>query len=764
MLKNWFRRATDGSCRVRAKTGLAIALGAPIALAPLFAAAAPVRVSFGDHAEFSRIAVRPGAIAVTAERDRAHCAVVLRGADAAWQGDLAAAGRLPSGRLADVKIDAAGRLVVSVPCTAEMRTRQEDGLLLFDISAGPGSLHLPPLPVRRPGPAGQPAVAVAAPAAVAAPVAAPESDVERIRAAVQRAVAAVDAAPLSQLPAAPVPAAAPAVAPTLAPVPEPEVGAVPPPSLAGVPALEPMAWRGLDYATGRLGLTGERSEAALIDAARFHLAWGEWGEAGDAAEAAAALDGPRHGEALLLQEAAALAADRMLPSPSILAAGPREHPDWPPFATLSWLAQGMPAVDRGDIARALDRIQAYGPALEAALLPRLTEAAIRGLDGTAARAALERLEPMVAQGRVDAAAVPYLRGLLALARREPDEATAAFAEAARSTGPWAARARLQTVEDGIGSGGMTPDAATDALDSLVADWRGGDIEIRAQHLRLDLAGRRGDAGQALSALSRLSRLAGDGAEAEGWRRRFEAALDTAYDRAERQDLPLAALVGIHTRYAAEGDPVALGPRTLRYAGILQAAGLSLAAQDAMRAAIALGTPDGATALAATALDRGDYTRAAHVLDGATGDAVPALRARALAGLDDRAGALKAIAGRQDAEASRARAGILFVGGDWAGAQAGFAAVEAAGGPLSPAERMRWAAAALRAGDAGTADALGQRLGGGAARLLSGVRGATPSIKADRKAGLAALQEAGRVLATFDDVFGPDKAGAADAGG
>src|SRR5882757_1219201 len=194
MLKNWFRRAPDGSCRVRAKTGLAIALGAPIALAPLFAAAAPVRVSFGDHADFSRIAVRPAGVAVTVERDRAHCAVVLRGADAAWQGDLAAAGRLPSGRLADVKIDADGRLVVSVPCTAEMRTRQEGGLLLFDISAGPGSLHMPPLPVRRPGPAGRPAGIDAAPAVAAAPVAALEGDAERIRAAVQRAVAAVDAA------------------------------------------------------------------------------------------------------------------------------------------------------------------------------------------------------------------------------------------------------------------------------------------------------------------------------------------------------------------------------------------------------------------------------------------------------------------------------------------------------------------------------------------------------------------------------------------
>lgn len=741
---------------MRARSGLAIALGVPIALAAgMAAAAAPVRVSFGDHAEFSRVAVRPNGAAVAAEHDRAHCALVLQGTDIAWQGDLAAASRLPSRRLAGAAVDAAGRLVVPVSCTAEVKTRQEGPLLLLDVTAGPGGpFQIPPLPVRRPG-SGVPAVAEAAP-----PAAAPGDDAARIQAAVARAVAAVDGAKPVRAPAPP----AAAVAPTPALVQEPPVAAPPPaepaPSLAGVPAMAPAAWRGTDYAEGRRALLqGDAGEAGLIDAARFHLAWGEWASAREAAGAAAALDGPRRVEALLLDEAAALAGGLPLPDPSILAAGPKDQPDWAPLATLSWLVRGAPVVDRDDIARGLDRIRAYGPDLEAALLPRLAEAAIRGLDGDLARAALDRLPPMA--GRVDAAALPYLRGLLALAGRQPAEED--FAAAARLPGPWAARARLQLVEDGLRSGAMAPDVAAVALAGLAADWRGDEIEDRVQRLRLDLAGRRRDPGQELSALSRLAALAGDDAQAADWRRRFEASLDAAYDRAERRDLPVTVLVAIHTRFAPEGAPAGLGTRTLRYARILQGMGLSLAAQDAFRAAVALGAADAPAVLAAAWLDRGDAQRALQVLDGASGDAVPALRARALAALDDRAAALKAIEGRQDPESGRIRAGLLFAAGDWLGTRTAFAAVDAAGGALSPADRLRWAAASLRADDAGTAVAQGDRLGGPAARLLTGARSEPVSIKADRKAGLAALQEAGRVLATFDDVFGPDTAGAADAG-
>lgn len=743
---------------------MAIALGAPIALAAsMAAAAAPVRVSFGDHAEFSRVAVRPNGAAVTAEHDRTHCALVLQGTDIAWQGDLAAASRLPSRRLAGAAVDAEGRLVVPVSCTAELRTRQEGPLLLLDITAGPGGpFPIPPLPARRPG-SEAPAVAAAAPA----PAAAPGDDAARIQAAVQQAVAAVDG---SRQPQAPAPAEAQsspvqaAVAPTPVADADPTVTAAAPaeplPSLAGVPAMEPAAWRGTDYAEGRRALLqGDTGEAALIDAARFHLAWGEWAGAREAAGAAAALDGPRRGEALLLDMAAALAGGLPLTDPSLLAGGPKDHPDWAPLAALSWLARGEPAVDRDDIARGLERIRAYGPDLEAALLPRLTEAAIRGLDGDLARAALDRLPPMA--GRVDAAALPYLRGLLALAGRQPAEED--LAAAARLPGLWAARARLQLVEDGLRTGSMTPGDAAAALAGLAADWRGDGIEDRVQRLRLDLAGRRGDPGQELAALSRLAALAGDEAQAAELRRRFDAALDAAYDRAERRDLPVPALVAIHTRFAPEGDPAALGTRTLRYARILQGAGLSLAAQDAFRAAVALGAADAPAALAAAWLDRGDAQRALQVLEGATGDAVPALRARALAAMDDRAAALKAITGRQDPESGRIRAGLLLAAGDWDGARTAFAAVDAAGATLSPADRMRWAAAALRADDAGTAVAQGQRLGGPAARLLTGARSEPVSIRADRKAGLAALQEAGRVLATFGDVFGPDKAGAADAG-
>lgn len=742
---------------MRARSGLAIALGAPIVLAAgMVAAAAPVRVSFGDHAEFSRVAVRPNGAVVAAEHDRAHCALVLQGTDIAWQGDLAAAARLPSRRLAGAAVDAAGRLVIPVSCTAELRTRQEGPLLLLDVTAGPGGgFPIPPLPVRRPG--------SEVPAVAAAPMAAaPGDDAVRIQAAVARAVAAVDGAK-------PVPAGTPtlparAVAPTPALVQEPPIAAPPPaepaPSLAGVPAMDPAAWRGTGYAEGRRALQqGDAGEAALIDAARFHLAWGEWAGAREAASAAAVLDGPRRAEALLLDEAAALAGGLALPDPSILAAGPRDHPDWAPLATLSWLVRGTPVVDRDDIARGLDRIRAYGPDLEAALLPRLAEAAIRGLDGDLARAALDRLQPMA--GRVDAAAPPYLRGLLALAGRQP--AGDDFAAAARLPGPWAARARLQLVEDGLRSGALAPGDAAAALAGLAADWRGDEIEDRVQRLRLDLAGRRRDPGQELAALSRLAALAGDEAQASEWRRRFDAALDAAYDRAERRDLPVTVLVAIHTRFAPEGDPAALGTRTLRYARVLQGAGLSLAAQDALRSAVALGATDAPAALAAAWLDRGDAQRALQSLDGASGDTVPALRARALAALDDRAAAFKAIEGRQDPESGRIRAGLLFAAGDWPGARSAFAAVDAAGATLSPAERMRWAAASLRADDAATAVAQGQRLGGPAARLLTGARSEPVSIKADRKAGLAALQEAGRVLATFGDVFGPDTAGAADAG-
>ncbi|WP_026869928.1 hypothetical protein [Inquilinus limosus] len=762
---------------MRGKTGLAIALGAPIALAVMPAGAAvPVRVSFGDHADFSRVAVRPGAAAVTAEHDRAHCAVVLRGADTSWQGDLAAAARLPSRRLAGAAVDAEGRLVLSVSCTAEMKTRREGGLLLLDIAAGPGGVFpIPPLPVRRPGDA--PAVADAAPpppadpAAAAASAGEPGDDTARIQAAVRQAVAVVDADPPA---APPVPAEvpvpqdqAPAVAPTPAAMPGLPVPAPAPveakASLAGVPAMEPAVWRGSSYAERRHAvLQGVIDEDALIDAARFHFAWGEWAGAREAASAAAAFEGPRRGEALLLDEAAALAGELPPPASSMLDTGPRDHPDWAPFAVLSWLAGGEPTIDRDDIARGLDRIRAYGPDLEAALLPRLAEAAIRGLDGDLARAALNRLQPMAAQGRVDPAALPYLRGLLALAGRQPAEKD--FVAAAHLPGPWAARARLQLVEDGLRTGSMTPDDAAAALAGLAADWRGDGIEERVQRLRLDLAGRRRDPGQELSALSRLAVLAGDEAQALEWRRRFEAALDAAYDRAERRDLPPAVLVAVHARFAPEGDPAALGARTLRYARILQGAGLSLAAQDAMRAAVSLGAPDASAALAASYLDQGDGQRALQSLDGAAGDAVPALRARVLAGLDDRAAALRAIEGRQDPDSARIRAGILFAAGDWPSARAAFDVIEAGGGSLSPAERMRRAAAALRAGDAAAADALGHRLGGAAARLLSGARSEPVSITADRKAGLAALQEAGRVLATFDDVFGPDKAGAADAGG
>jgi hypothetical protein len=621
------------------------------------------------------------------------------------------------------------------------------------------------LPLRRPG-GEAPTVAVAPPPAAPAPAAVPGGDAARIQAEVQRAVAAVDApqpAPADASPSA-VQAAA-AVALTSALVAEPSVAAPapiePPPGLAGVPAMEPAAWRGPDYAAGRRGLLqGAADEAALIDAARFHLAWGEWAGARETAGAAAALGGPRRGEALLLDTAAALAGGLPLPDPSILAGGPKDHPDWAPLAALSWLARGEPAVDRDDIARGLERIRAYGPDLEAALLPRLAEAAIRGLDGDLARAALDRLLTMA--GRVDPAALPYLRGLLALAGRQPAEED--FTAAARASGPWAARARLQLVEDGLRTGAMTPGDAAAALAGLAADWRGDEIEQRVQRLRLDLAGRRRDPGQELSALSRLAALAGGEAQAAEWHRRFEAALDAAYDRAERRDLPVTALVAIHTRFAPEGDPAALGVRTLRYARALQGAGLSLAAQDAFRAAMALGAADAPVALAASWLDRGDAQRALQVLDGAAGDTVPALRARALAAMDDRAAALRAIAGRQDPESGRIRAGLLFAAGDRDGARTAFAAVDAAGSVLSPADRMRWAAAALRADDAGTATAQGDRLGGPAARLLAGARSGPLSIKGDREAGLAALQEAGRVLATFDDVFGPDAAGAADAGG
>lgn len=748
------------------KAGLAIILSAPVLLAPaLGPAAAPVRVSFGDHAAFSRLAVRPGGVAVTGSIDRPRCALVVEGAGAAWRGDLSTAARLPSRRLGEARVAADGRLVVPVPCGAELRERRENGQLLFDVTAGPaGVFHLPPPPPRHPSAAPEPPLAVASAGPTAAGGTGGGTLAADIRAMVKRAAAAVDGLQAaSHFPPPPgnegamaALLAAQVVAPTPAGLPVTEVAL--PPALSGVPPLDPLAWRASGYVAGRQALMAEGDgEAALIDAARFHLAWGQWSEARAAAGAAMALAGGGRHEARLLAEAAALAGGLSVPAEPITAAGPKDHPDWAPFAVVSWLATGKPDVDRDDIARGLDRVQAYGPELEAALLPGLTEAAIRSLDGDAARAALARLERMAAEGRVDPAALGYLRGLLALAQRRGDEAAAAFAEAGRRTGPWAARARLQAIDDDRRTGRADPGQAAMALDRLVADWRGDETERRAQRLRLDLATAARDADREVSALAALIRLAGPDEDASALGVRLQAALDSAYDRAEHGDLPLPTMVWLHARYGLRGDPATASVRTIRYARILQASGLTLAARDVLSEPAAQKVAEAQLLLARSDLDRGDYQRAMQTLAGADSGAAAPLRAQALAGLDDRTAALAAIAGRQDADALRVKAGILFSAGAWAEAQAGFAAAEAAGAPLTRAERLRWLAAALEAGDAKAADAIGGRLDGDVSRLLAGLRPGGVSITADRKAGLAALQDAGRVVDSFEAIFGRDGA-------
>ncbi|WP_334062581.1 hypothetical protein [Limimaricola cinnabarinus] len=406
-----------------------------------------------------------------------------------------------------------------------------------------------------------------------------------------------------------------------------------------------------------------------------------------------------------------------------------EAGDWaerPVWRALALAREGEPQAAGAALSRLDPALDALAPALRAAVLPELLEAAIDAKLWEAAHGLAQRFDAH-AELR-GGSAYRFLLGRAAQAGGNPVMAFDSYAMAAGGSDAWAQRARLALIDLGRATGTLPPEDGAALLRQSWHLWRGDALEIATLERLAEVEHGRGETEAAIRALTEIQRRHGDSDAARDSGARLDEMVAELYARGGSGALPIGAFVAAHRRvspdlmfrpgFAAQAEKLAA---RLYEIGATDAAAREYAAlRDQLAVMRDLGLEpvpqarlDALRLAQAEALLRGGQTaQAAKALGTAPAsapelrDRMAYLRARLSSAAGDGAGV---IATRMDVPSEsyrRLRATALFDRGDWAAARDDYLALwREAPARLGPAEAIRLLLSAHRAGDAALVDEL-----------------------------------------------------------
>lgn len=456
-----------------------------------------------------------------------------------------------------------------------------------------------------------------------------------------------------------------------------------------------------------------------LEAAQALLALGLGAEAQGVAEAARSDDPVRGKEpdAVLVQAAAALVAGRPAEAAELDEAQPPQQDGsdeaalWRAIRKAALAAEGAPAVTEAarTMAATHELALAYPAPLRTRLLPVLAETMALGGAGEAADGLLARYK--------DEPALALARALRAEQRGEADAALAAYdGLIAGRDRPVRARAALRAAELRLANHKATPAEAADMLERTFLAWRGDGLERRMRVRAAELRTQAGSWRQALVLLREAEGLFPEDRAAlrEKMRESFLAMLGSG----AAKPLDLVSLAGEYAEFlpdgpAGEAVSAQLADQLLALdlpararpvlEKLLSAAprGPARAAVGARLAALRLQEQDAVGTLAALA-----DSEATPGPGGETGARRLLLRARALSGRGDLAGAMALLVRADSAQADELRVELLEAARDWSGALAAMGSLTARQVPAGPAKLdeaqqgllVRQAGIAAQAGD------------------------------------------------------------------
>lgn len=429
-----------------------------------------------------------------------------------------------------------------------------------------------------------------------------------------------------------------------------------------------------------------------------------------------------------------------------------EWPDLPVFRLLHLHRADAFAVATPDLRPALDRIPDLSPPLRAAILPALLEVAITSERWAEAREAAGYItaDPALAA----APAYKFLLGRTGEAAGDLLQTYDNYLAAANGNDLWAHRARIALVEFGLQNELLSQHEALEMLQAESRVWRGDRHEIRTLNKVTALQLELDDEIAALATLASIATHFPGTPEADIAREQARGLWTGFYENVDT--MPLSRLLAGHLRIAADyrfEQGFAAGTEAL--ADRFMAAGATVVAADEYRETrdyLLVGRDLGLLETEDRALDRlrlkqadaflaGMQTEeAAHVLaadlltdDVELRDWLNLSRARLSTLHGDPAGVVGTSQTSPSQRFQRLQAAALFERGEWAAAQAAYAALIEKGRDDAPfADAARLLLAAYHAGDETTAIATIQKVPALAARpewqqITAGMLDAPPPV-------------------------------------
>jgi hypothetical protein len=389
--------------------------------------------------------------------------------------------------------------------------------------------------------------------------------------------------------------------------------------------------------------SGDTDPEAALALARFYLALGF----GDEARMVARSFGLSGSAAEAIRDLSLVLDGRDVPSDGILS----RSTGCSGAASLWRIAAGLPAEDSLDVGPVVEVLSGLPPPIRHVVGPALARNLAKAGHAAAADAVnliLDRTPgARTAAGQLLKAETLEAEGLTG-------EAAAAYAEIVEDGSPLAdqALARVALIEHGAG---------TTAQDDLRSDLeiarrqagRTTDVQVLAISLAV-VAARNGDLDDALGVLNDIAQSSDPSAVAEARRVAVELLMD--HDPAETG---LAAYADALLRHRALLEATPAGRATLRKAAqTIEMAGLPNLARDMVGSVNELGDVEGLLAAARADLSGGNFSRVLEKLGTLQGPEAMRLRARALEGLGDYAGAFAEVYGLPVDDADRVRIASL----------------------------------------------------------------------------------------------------------
>jgi hypothetical protein len=429
-----------------------------------------------------------------------------------------------------------------------------------------------------------------------------------------------------------------------------------------------------------------------------------------------------------------------------------EWPDLPVFRLLHLERQAAFAEAARDLPAALGRADLLSKPLQAAILPAMLHVAVE----TAQWAEARELAEFFAQNP-DLARAPayhYLLGRTAAAAGDLLAAYDNYLKAGGGTDLWAHRARMALVELGLKNRLISKAEALPMIQQESRTWRGDDHEVDTIHRVAALQLKLDDPVAALETLSMIAtRFPGTDHAALS---RQQARSLWAEFYAKAADMPLAELLAGHHRIAMDYrfEP-GFSEGTEALADRFMAAGATMVAADEYREThdyLLVGRDLGLVEADNQTLDRlrlkqadaflagGQVEEAAHILseemlsdNAELHDWLNMSRARLSAIHGNPDGVIDTAQSTPSLQFQRLRAAALYERGDWAAAQAAYAAVlDRADGEAEFVDVMRLLLSAHHAGDAPAAHAVIQQFPALATRpewqrIAAGMTDAPPPV-------------------------------------